>query len=45
MKLSSLHINAFRGATTPITLNFSQDKNITLIYSENGNGKSSIADA
>ncbi len=45
MKLNSLHINAFRGATRPITLNFSQDKNITLIYSENGNGKSSIADA
>ncbi len=45
MKLSSIHINAFRGATKPVTLNFSQDKNITLIYSENGNGKSSIADA
>lgn len=45
MKLSSLHIKAFRGATKPLTLNFSQDKNITLIYAENGNGKSSIADA
>jgi recombinational DNA repair ATPase RecF len=45
VKLSSLHINAFRGATKPITLNFSQDKNISLIYAENGNGKSSIADA
>ena len=45
MKLSSLHINAFRGATKPVTLNFSKDKNITLIYAENGNGKSSIADA
>lgn len=45
MKLNSLHINAFRGATKPLTLNFSQDKNITLIYAENGNGKSSIADA
>lgn len=45
MKLSSLNINAFRGATKPVILNFSQDKNITLIYSENGNGKSSIADA
>ncbi len=45
MKLNSLHINAFRGATKPITLNFSQDKRITLIYAENGNGKSSIADA
>ena len=45
MKLSSLHIKAFRGATKPLTLNFSQGKNITLIYAENGNGKSSIADA
>ena len=45
MKLSSLYINAFRGATKPITINFSQDKNITLIYAENGNGKSSISDA
>ncbi len=45
MKLNSLHIKAFRGATKPLTLNFSQGKNITLIYAENGNGKSSIADA
>jgi len=45
VKLSSLHINAFRGATKPVTLYFSQGKNITLIYAENGNGKSSIADA
>jgi len=45
VKLSSLHINAFRGATKPVTLHFSQSKNITLIYGENGNGKSSIADA
>lgn len=45
MKLNSLHIKAFRGATKPLTINFSQDKNITLIYAENGNGKSSIADA
>jgi hypothetical protein len=45
VKLNSLHIKAFRGATKPLTLNFSQDKNITLIYAENGNGKSSIADA
>jgi len=45
MKLSSLHIQYFRGATKPVTINFSQDKNITLIYGENGNGKSTIADA
>lgn len=45
MKLNSLHIKAFRGATKPLTLNFSLDKNITLIYAENGNGKSSITDA
>lgn len=45
MKLSSLHIQYFRGATKPVTIDFSQDKNITLIYGENGNGKSTIADA
>lgn len=45
MKLSSLHLKSFRGATQPFTLNFSQSKNITLIYAENGNGKSTIADA
>lgn len=45
MKLSSLYIKSFRGATQPFTLNFSQSKNITLIYGENGNGKSTIADA
>jgi len=45
VKLNSLNIQAFRGATKPLTLNFSQEKNITLIYAENGNGKSSIADA
>lgn len=45
MKLSSLYIKSFRGATKPFTLNFSQSKNITLVYAENGNGKSTIADA
>jgi len=45
VKLNSLHIKSFRGATKPLTINFSQDKNITLLYAENGNGKSSIADA
>jgi recombinational DNA repair ATPase RecF len=45
MKLNRLHINCFRGATTPLTLNLSKNKNMTLIYGENGNGKSSIADA
>lgn len=45
MKLNSLHIKSFRGATQPFTLNFSQGKNITLIYGENGNGKTTIADA
>jgi predicted ATPase len=45
MKLSSLFIKSFRGATKPVMIDFSQDKNITLIYGENGNGKSTIADA
>lgn len=45
MKLSSLYLQSFRGATKPVTLYFNPEKSITLIYAENGNGKSSIADS
>lgn len=45
MKLHKLHLTAFRGATKPFILPFAPDKNITLIYGENGSGKSTIADA
>ncbi|ALL06980.1 hypothetical protein AQ505_16700 [Pedobacter sp. PACM 27299] len=45
MKLKTLEINKFRGATQPLKLEFNPAKSITMIFGENGNGKSSIADA
>ena len=45
MKLQKLDLNAFRGATQPFSLDFDPAKRITMIFGENGTGKSSIADA
>lgn len=45
MKINSLQLNAFRGATKPLKLEFDPAKNITMIFGENGNGKSTIADS
>jgi len=45
MKLSKLHISSFRGATKPVDIPFEKRKKITMIFAENGNGKSTIADA
>jgi len=45
MKLNNLHISAFRGATKPVTIDFDPSKKITMLFAENGNGKSTIADA
>ncbi|GAP70573.1 hypothetical protein BA6E_1255 [Bacteroidales bacterium 6E] len=45
MKLKQLKVNAFRGATKPLTIDFDSQKNITMIFGENGNGKSTISDA
>ncbi|MGJ1234712.1 MULTISPECIES: AAA family ATPase [Sphingobacterium] len=45
MKLQTLQINAFRGATKPLTIEFDSQKPITMVFGENGNGKSSISDA
>src|SRR5258708_5408524 len=45
MKLNSLYIKSFRGATQPVTVEFDSSKKITMLFSENGNGKSTIADA
>jgi AAA domain len=44
MKLNNLKLTAFRGATKPLTLEFDPTKNITMIFGENGNGKSTISD-
>lgn len=45
MKLNSLFIKSFRGATKPVTIDFDNSKKITMLFAENGNGKSTIADA
>jgi ABC-type dipeptide/oligopeptide/nickel transport system ATPase subunit len=45
MKLKTLKLKAFRGATQAFSLNFDETKNVTLIYGENGSGKSTISDA
>lgn len=43
--LQSVAIECFRGCIEPFTLNFEKGKAITLIYGENGSGKSTICDA
>lgn len=44
-KLKSIELTFFRGATLPVKIEFAPDKKVTMIYGENGCGKSSIVDA
>lgn len=44
MKLGKLRLKAFRGATQDVTIDFDTSKSITLIFGENGTGKSTIID-
>jgi len=43
--LKTLTISNLRGATAPFTLAFEKGKKLTVIYGENGTGKSTICDA
>lgn len=43
--LHKLEIDALRGATKPFALTFEKGKKITILYGENGSGKSTICDA
>src|SRR3982750_4063113 len=45
MKLQHLEIKSFRGATHSVKIDFDPKKNTTMIFGENGNGKSTISDA
>ena len=45
MTLKSIKISAFRGASEPFELNFEAKKKLTIIYGENGTGKTTICDA
>lgn len=44
MRIDSLTLRAFRGATTETIVEFDSKKSIALIYGENGTGKSTIVD-
>lgn len=44
-KLKSIELTYFRGATLPVKIDFAPDKKVTMIYGENGCGKSSVVDA
>ncbi len=43
--LISLSIENLRGSVMPFTLSFEKGKKLTIIYGENGTGKSTVADA
>ncbi len=43
-KLKSIELVSFRGASQQVTVEFAPDKKVTMIYGENGSGKSSIVD-
>jgi len=45
MRVEKLRFTNFRGAIQPVELTFDRKKPITLIFGENGAGKSTIADA
>lgn len=45
MKLKKITIDKFRGATQPFELELSESKNVTMIFGENGCGKSTLSDA
>jgi ABC-type dipeptide/oligopeptide/nickel transport system ATPase subunit len=44
-QLVSLSIEHLRGAVVPFTLPFEKGKRLTIVYGENGSGKSTICDA
>ena len=43
--LIELRVDALRGATQPFSLGFEKGKKITILFGENGSGKSTICDA
>ena len=44
-RIERIEMNSFRGATVSVTIGFDPSKPITLIFGENGSGKSTIVDA
>lgn len=45
MQIERLTLKYFRGGCRPVTFEFARDKNIVLLFGENGAGKSTIVDA
>ena len=45
ISLRCLSIENLRGSVTPFVLQFEKGKKLTIIYGENGTGKSTISDA
>lgn len=43
--LQKLEVHALRGATKPLELTFEKGKKVTIIYGDNGSGKTTICDA
>ncbi|WP_316980117.1 AAA family ATPase [Shumkonia mesophila] len=43
--LKAITLSAFRGASTPFKLEFEKGKRLTLVYGENGTGKTTLCDA
>ncbi|HEX3246229.1 MAG TPA: ATP-binding protein, partial [Chloroflexota bacterium] len=43
--MSELTLRGFRGATAAVTVRFNPERSVTLLYGENGAGKSTIVDA
>lgn len=43
-KLKQLVLTSFRGASYPVSIEFDPEKKVTMIFGENGTGKSSIVD-
>lgn len=44
-KLHSILLDKFKGASNSVAVDFDRDKDITVIFGENGTGKSAISDA
>jgi len=44
-RIEQLKVCAFRGATTELVIAFDPGKPVTMIFGENGTGKSTIVDA
>lgn len=45
MKLAAVHLEGFRGATRRISVKFDPSKSVSVLFGENGAGKSSVVDA